>query len=75
MTDIEAIEPCEAETAQRAVYELLVSSLDAALPLVQRARRAADAARIAELCARIGYLGQMADKLGRWDAMAVEAVT
>lgn len=64
----------EAETAQRAIYELLASSLDAALPMVQRADRAASAPHIAELCGRIGYLGQVADRLGRWGRVGEDAV-
>ncbi len=57
----------EAALAQDAVLELLASSLDAATRLVLNADRAGDMVRISDLCARVGYLGEVADRLGRWD--------
>ena len=70
MTEDE-IEMTEAALAQGAVLELLASTLDEALPMVQRADRADDMRRIAEFCDRIGWLGQAADRLGRWESGGV----
>ena len=66
------IETTEAALAQGAVLELLASTLDEALPMVQRADRADDMARIAAFCDRIGWLGHVADRLARWDGGVME---
>ena len=71
MTEDE-IEMTEAALAQGAVLELLASTLDEALPMVQRADRAEDMQRIAAVCDRIGWLGHVADRLGRWDGGVIE---
>lgn len=54
----------ETARARDAVLELLASTLDAALPLVTDARRDARLREIAAVCARIGFLGEAARRLG-----------
>ena len=66
------IDMTEAALAQGAVLELLASTLDEVLPMVQRADRADDMQRIAAFCDRIGWLGHVADRLGRWEGGMME---
>lgn len=55
--------PTEAAQAREALWELLASTLDRTLPMVQRPDRDAEAEEIAALCADIAWLAQTVGRL------------